>query len=139
MRVIFLVLATLCFLAFFVTIIMFVVYWWKKRKARIAAGENYQNDESYQSVSKQKTLIGWISFLLFMGMIVAPKISESLMTPEEKATYKAQQEQERIESQSRAEEKAKKEAEEQKLRAEKKAQEEAEQKRLAEEKAQKEA
>ena len=127
------VLATLCFLAFFVTIIMFVVYWWKKRKVRIAAGENYQNDERYQSVSKQKTLIGWISFLLFMGMIVAPKISESLMT------YKAQQEQERIESQSRAEEKAKTEAEEQKLRAEKKAQEEAEQKRLAEEKSQREA
>lgn len=124
-----------CFLTFIVTAVAFVVYWWKKRKARIAAGEDYQNDESYQSISLRKKIIGLVCVISFIGMpLTVPE-----MTPEEKAAYQAKREQEKIEENRRAEEKAKKEAEEQQLAAEKKAQEEAEQKRLAEEKAQKEA
>ena len=129
-------LAALCFLAFCVTVIMFVVYWWKKRKARLAAGENYQADEHYQHVSSRKRLIGWLCFLLFMGMIISPKISESLMTPEEKIAY--QEEKAQREANRRAEEKAQQEAEAKRL-AEEKAQQEAEAKRLAEEKAAQEA
>ena len=129
-------LAALCFLAFCVTVIMFVVYWWKKRKARLAAGENYQADEHYQYVSSRKRLIGWLCFLFFMGMIISPKISESLMTPEEKIAY--QEEKAQREANRRAEEKAQQEAEAKRL-AEEKAQQEAEAKRLAEEKAAQEA
>ena len=128
-------LAALCFLGFCVTLIMFVVYWWKKRKARLAAGENYQDDEHYQYVSSRKRLIGWICFLLFMGTIVSPKISESLMTPEEKIAYQEEKAQRESESKRRAEEKAAQEEAEAKRLAEEKAAQEAEAKRLAEEKA----
>ena len=135
-----------CFLTFCVTLIMFVVYWWKKRKARLAAGENYQTDENYQRISVRKRIIGLVCIISFIGLpLTVPE-----MTPEEKAAYQAKREQERIAAEEKkakeeaeqkrlAEEKSQKEAEEKRLAEEKKAQEEAEQKRLAEEKAQKEA
>ena len=44
-----------------VSIPAFIFYWWKKRKARIAAGDDYKNDENYQSVSKIKRIIGEVS------------------------------------------------------------------------------
>ena len=132
-------LAALCFLGFCVTAIMFVVYWWKKRKARLAAGENYQDDEHYQHVSARKRLIGWICFLSFMGIIISPKISESLMTPEEKIAYQEEKAQREAEAKRRADEKKAKEEAEAKRLAEEKAAQEAEAKRLAEEKAAQEA
>ena len=100
----------LCVLTFCVTLILFVVYWWKKRKARPAAGEDYKNDEQYKKISGHKSLIGMICILSF---ILIP-FTTPQMTPEERAAYEAQKEQ-------------------------KKAKEEAEAKRLAEEKAAKEA
>ena len=129
---------SLCTLTFFVTLILFVVYWWKKRKARLAAGEDYKNDEQYKKISGHKSLIGLICILSF---ILAP-VTAPQMTPEERAAYEAEQAQKKAQEEAEqkrlAEEKAAKEAEEQKLLAEKKAQEEAEAKRLAEEKAAKE-
>ena len=129
---------SLCTLTFFVTLILFVVYWWKKRKARLAAGEDYKNDEQYKKISGHKSLIGLICILSF---ILAP-VTAPQMTPEERAAYEAEQAQKKAQKEAEqkrlAEEKAAKEAEEQKLLAEKKAQEEAEAKRLAEEKAAKE-
>lgn len=119
---------------------MFVVYWWKKRKARLAAGENYQTDENYQRISFRKKIIGLVCIVSFVGM--AANVPE--MTPEERAAYQAKREQERIAAEEKkaqedaekkrlAEEKAQKDAEEKRLAEEKKAQEDAEKKRLAEE------
>ena len=121
-------------LTFFITLLMFVVYWWKKRKARLAAGEGYKNDERYQTISGHKSLLGLVCVVSFLGMLfTVPK-----MTPEERAAYQAKREQEKVEAQRLAEEKAQKEAEEKRVAEEKKAKEEAEQQRLAEERAQKE-
>ena len=118
---------TLCALTFFITLPMFVVYWWKKRKARLAAGEGYKNDERYQTISGHKSLLGLICVVSFFGMLFAvPQ-----MTPEERAAYHAKREQEKVEAQRLAEEK--------RVAEEKKAKEKAEQQRLAEERAQKEA
>ena len=36
------------FLVFLISVIAFVVYWWKKRRARIFAGEHYLADENYK-------------------------------------------------------------------------------------------
>ena len=123
-----------------ITAVMCVVYWWKKRKARLAAGENYQTDENYQRISFRKKIIGLVCIVSFVGM--AANVPE--MTPEERAAYQAKREQERIAAEEKkaqedaekkrlAEEKAQKDAEEKRLAEEKKAQEDAEKKRLAEE------
>lgn len=77
-------------LVFLVTFIMFIVYWWKKRKARISAGDNYPNDEKYQETSKIKRIIGVVCVIsLALGIIMQPE-----PTPEEKA-IQAQKQQER--------------------------------------------
>ena len=77
-------------LVFFVTLIMFIVYWWKKRKARISAGDNYPNDEKYQDTSKIKRIVGVVCVIsLALGIITQPE-----PTPEEKA-IQAQKQQER--------------------------------------------
>ena len=77
-------------LVFFVTLIMFIVYWWKKRKARISAGDNYPNDEKYQETSKIKRIVGVVCVIsLALGIITQPE-----PTPEEKA-IQAQKQQER--------------------------------------------
>lgn len=131
------------FITFWVSIIVFLMYWWKKRKARLSAGEYYLNDEIYKKMSWRKKIVGFICVVSFFGFFVA--LPE--MTPEERAAYQARKEQEKIvaeekrlaQEKSDAEKKAQEEAEEKRLAEEKKAQEEAEQKRLAEEKAQREA
>lgn len=51
------------FLVHFVTLIAFIVFWWKKRKARIAAGENYKGDPQYQHISKIKRIVGVVCVL----------------------------------------------------------------------------
>lgn len=73
----------LCVLTFCVTLFLFVFYWWKKRKARLAAGEDYKNDEQYKKISGQKSLIGMICILSF---ILIP-FTTPQMTPEERAAY----------------------------------------------------
>lgn len=102
----FMFLTLICFIGFFVALFMFVKYWWKKRKARLAAGEDYQNDKTYKDISARKSFIGLMCFLSFMGMTICANLHESNLTPEEKATYQAKREQEKIEAQRRAEEKA---------------------------------
>ncbi len=41
-----------------ITLIWFIVLYKKKKNARLAAGENYQNDETYQAISKKKRIVG---------------------------------------------------------------------------------
>lgn len=38
------------------TLIAFIVYWWKKRKAKNNVGENYADDENYKKSAKSKKL-----------------------------------------------------------------------------------
>lgn len=112
--------AAMFFITFWVSIIVFLMYWWKKRKARLSAGEYYLNDEIYKKMSWRKKIVGFICVVSFFGFFVA--LPE--MTPEERAAYQARKEQEKI----AAEEKR---LAQEKSDAEKKAQEEAEEKRLA--------
>lgn len=73
---------------FLITLIAFVVFWWKKRKARIVAGAEYANDKNYQKVSKTKRLIGWVCIAsLLISLALQPE-----RTTEEKATMTQQQE-----------------------------------------------
>lgn len=68
-------------LVFLVTFIMFIVYWWKKRKARISAGDDYSNDQKYQEISKIKRIIGIVCVIsLLICTATQPE-----PTPEEKA------------------------------------------------------
>lgn len=71
------------FLVNFVTLIAFIVFWWKKRKARIAAGENYKEDSQYRHISKIKRIIGVVCVLsLVLGCLTG--------NPEETAQRQAQ-------------------------------------------------
>ena len=69
----------------------FIFFWWKKRKARLAAGENYQNDPTYQWNSKIKRKIGIAFFVTFiLGAVLAPGSNEKLfksLEGEEKIFY----------------------------------------------------
>lgn len=49
---------TLFSLIWIVTFIAFIVFWRKKKAARKAAGENYQDNPIYKQISKQKRIIG---------------------------------------------------------------------------------
>ena len=72
---------TLASFVFLITLIAFVVFWWKKRKARIAAGADYINDHNYQKISKIKRIIGVVCVVsLVIGLATQPE-----RTPEEKA------------------------------------------------------
>ena len=106
--------------------VAFIVFWWKKRKARIAAGEDYQNDADYQSKSKTKRIIGAVCALSFVLAIVTgsgsssengtpatkePSVTQKEETPEEKAEREAKAAQEKAEKEAKAaQEKAEKEA-----------------------------
>lgn len=65
------------FLVHFVTLIAFIVFWWKKRKARISAGENYKGDPQYQHISKIKRILGVVCVLSIIlgGLTADPKDS----------------------------------------------------------------
>ena len=122
-------------ITFVISAVAFIFHWWKKRQVRLFVTEDYHEDERYKSISLRKKMIGVICIFSLVGFCVTlPK-----MTPEEQIAYQAKKEQEKIEAQRRAEEKAAKEVEEKKRLAEKKTQEEVEAKHRAEEKAQKEA
>lgn len=71
------------FLVHFVTLIAFIVFWWKKRKARIAAGENYKEDSQYRHISKIKRIIGVVCVLSII-------LSGFTANPEEVAQRQAQ-------------------------------------------------
>lgn len=72
---------TLVSFVFLITLIAFVVFWWKKRKARIAAGADFMNDQDYQKISKIKRIIGVVCVVsLIVGLAIQPE-----RTPEEKA------------------------------------------------------
>ena len=62
------------------TLIAFVVYWWKKRKAKKDVGENYTDDENYKKISKMKRIIGAVCIASF---IIGFAIPETPKTPEE--------------------------------------------------------
>ena len=62
------------------TLIAFIVYWWKKRKAKNNVGENYADDENYKKISKIKKIIGAVCIASF---IIGIAIPETPKTPEE--------------------------------------------------------
>ena len=37
-------------LVFLISVIAFMVYWWKKRKVRQSVGIEYENDENYKRI-----------------------------------------------------------------------------------------
>ncbi len=80
-------LSFLLFLLFFPLAVAFVILWWKKRKARINAGENYKNDAQYIYISKLKRLIG----IACIGAITLSLVIKPEPTPEQKAQYVAEQ------------------------------------------------
>lgn len=77
-------------LVFLVTFIMFIVYWWKKRKVRISAGDDYSNDQKYQEISKIKRIVG-VACVISLLICTA---TQPELTPEEKA-IRAQKQQSR--------------------------------------------
>lgn len=100
------------------SVIAFIIFWWKKRKARLAAGENYAEDENYQSKSKIKRIIGIVSIASFcLALLFSPNA-------EEKAKIEAERQavQERLNAEKAEQEKlaAEQKAEQERLNAEKK-------------------
>lgn len=100
-----------------VSAVAFVVFWWKKRKARIAAGDDYQNDANYLSKSKTKRIIGAVSALSFVLAMVTgsgsssqttapaakePAVTQKDETPEEKAEREAKAAQEKADREAKA-------------------------------------
>jgi len=73
-------------LAWIATLIAFIVFWWKKRKARLAAGENYADDENYKHISKIKKIIGIACIFSF---VIAGAIPSTPKTPEEQIQNEA--------------------------------------------------
>ena len=55
----------------------FIVFWWKKRKARLAAGENYADDENYKKFSKIKRATGIAYFVLPLLIVFFESASET--------------------------------------------------------------
>ena len=93
--------AAVSFLVFWISVIAFVVYWWKKRRARIFAGEHYLADENYKKMNFRKKIAGFICIVSVVGFFsTLPE-----MTPEERAAYQAKREQEKIEEKRIADEK----------------------------------
>lgn len=85
----------------FISFIAFIVYWRKKANARKAAGENYQSDATYQSVSKIKRIIGVVCVLSFIiGCATGGQ------SPEEKARIAAEQQAKAEKAQAEKEAKA---------------------------------
>ena len=101
-------------MVFCITFIAFIVYWWKKRKERKAAGENYQSDAVYQGISKTKRMIGIVCIVsLCLSSALHPEKS-----PEEKARIAAEQQAKAEKAAAEKAEKEKKEAEEAAKKAE---------------------
>ncbi len=136
------ILSTLVELVEFLSIPAFIYFWWKKRKARLAAGENYQNDPDYQLNSKIKRKIGIAFVVTFIILaVMAPSGDERLLNTlegEDKTFYdtkfntyiaegKTEDDAKKLAigdvRNKREEEKKAKEAEEKKLAEEKAAQE----------------
>ncbi len=61
--------SVLFFLVWLVSLVAFIVFWRKKANARKAAGESYESDENYLSVSKTKKIIGAVCAASFILMI----------------------------------------------------------------------
>lgn len=137
-------------LVWFVTLIAFVAFWWKKRNARMNAGEGYQGDADYLAKSKIKRILGAVSAVSFVLMLVTSPSSGSdtktstdtktvAVKTDETPEQKAEREKKEAEEKKAAEEKAaaEKKAKEEREAAEKKAKEEkaAAEKRAKEEKA----
>ena len=87
-------------LVWLVSAVAFIAFWWKKRKARLAAGDDYQNDANYQAKSKIKRILGAVCALSFILAIATgsgsssktetasskePAITQKSETPEEKS------------------------------------------------------
>lgn len=63
-------------LIFIISLVAFVVFWWKKRKARLAAGETYASDATYQKISGQKRWIGIVCVASFAISVVLNALSD---------------------------------------------------------------
>ena len=77
----------LFFFLWFVTLIAFIVYWWKKRCARLAGGADYKSDSLYLKMSKIKRIIGIVCILSF---VLGCATSNNSVSPEEQARIEAQ-------------------------------------------------
>jgi len=55
------------------SVIAFLIYWHKQRKARLNAGESYQIDETYLNIAKRKKQIG-IVFIISLILYISPKL-----------------------------------------------------------------
>ena len=123
------------------SLIAFIIYWWKKRSARLSAGENYSENEIYKKISMKKRIVGVASVIFFALSVQFANNPEWIMTEEEKVAYAEKEkiyQQEKLAAEKKAEEEriaAEKKAEEERLAAEKKA---AEEKLAAEKKAEEE-
>lgn len=65
------------------SILAFIILWWKKRKARISAGENYSEDSTYKKISKYKRIVGVASVSIFIFMFQYSGNPNLLLTSEE--------------------------------------------------------
>lgn len=67
-------------LVFVVSLAAFIVFWWKKRKARLAAGDNYEQDAAYQKISRQKCWSGIVCIVSLVLGVVSNYISDGAET-----------------------------------------------------------
>lgn len=63
-------------LIFIISLVAFVVFWWKKRKARLAAGETYASDATYQKISGKKRWSGIVCVASFAISVVLNALSD---------------------------------------------------------------
>ena len=68
----FLIVITESAITFLIGIPAFIVYWWKKRQARIVAGSNYSENAEYLDISETKRGIGVLIILSTLLMFVIP-------------------------------------------------------------------
>lgn len=77
------------------SIIAFIIFWWKKRQARLSSGENYFEDLNYQKISKYKRIIGVASVIIFIFLTQIATNPNLLLTSAEIEDLKIQVYQER--------------------------------------------
>ncbi|WP_037354611.1 hypothetical protein [Selenomonas sp. FC4001] len=68
-------------IVFACTFIGFLYLWWKKRKARIAAGDDYLTDATYQKYSNIKRKVGIVCLVAAVLNFITP------LSPEREAEY----------------------------------------------------
>lgn len=62
----------LALLVYLVSFFAFFYFWWKKRRARLEAGENYASNDQYLRVSKKRRIVGFVCIISLLFLIVLP-------------------------------------------------------------------